>query len=79
MTAITIRNLPEDTHQALEARARRNGRTTEAEIHAILQRVAESEVPGGIGTSLRAVGRSIGGVDLEDGRDRKTYEPPSFT
>ena len=50
MSAIMIRNLPEKTHQALEARARRNGRTTEAEIRAILQTAAASEEPLGIGS-----------------------------
>ncbi|SER99506.1 TraY domain-containing protein [Rhizobium sp. NFR03] len=78
MSAIMIRNLPEKTHQALEARARRNGRTTEAEISAILQTAAASEEPLGIGSYLKAIGQSIGGIDLDDGRDREAYEPPSF-
>jgi plasmid stability protein len=36
MAAITIRNLSDETHQALRVRAAEHGRSTEAEIRAIL-------------------------------------------
>ena len=36
MAAVTIRNLPDETHRAIKARAARNGRSTEAEIREIL-------------------------------------------
>ncbi|WP_337241620.1 FitA-like ribbon-helix-helix domain-containing protein [Proteus faecis] len=37
MTAVTIRNLPGETHRALKLRAARNGRSTAAEIRSILE------------------------------------------
>ena len=35
MPAVTVRNLPEETHRALKVRAAHNGRSTEAEIRRI--------------------------------------------
>ena len=35
MAAITVRNLPDETHRALKRRAAEHGRSTEAEIRAI--------------------------------------------
>ncbi|MGL4490622.1 MAG: FitA-like ribbon-helix-helix domain-containing protein, partial [Rhizobiaceae bacterium] len=51
MSAITIRNIPEETHRALKVRAAKNKRSTEAEIRAIL---AEATQPSkvGLGTAL---------------------------
>ena len=37
MAAITIRNLSDETHRALKARAALSGRSTEAEIRLILE------------------------------------------
>ena len=39
MANITIRNLDDDTHAALKARARRHGRSMEAEIRHVLTEV----------------------------------------
>ncbi len=36
MSAITVRHLSDETHRALKARARAHGRSTEAEVRAIL-------------------------------------------
>jgi hypothetical protein len=40
MSSITIRNLPEETHRALRLRATLAGRSTEAEVRAILEQAA---------------------------------------
>jgi plasmid stability protein len=40
MATLTIRNLPEETRQALKHRAARNNRSMEAEARAILQGAA---------------------------------------
>ncbi len=37
MGNLSVRNLPEEIHRALRMRAARNGRSTEAEIRAILE------------------------------------------
>ena len=37
MAAVTIRNLTDETHRALKQRAAHHGRSTEAEIRAILE------------------------------------------
>jgi plasmid stability protein len=37
MPAVTVRNLPEETHRALKLRAAKHGRSTEAEIREILE------------------------------------------
>ena len=37
MSAVTVRNLPEETHRALKHRAAQHGRSTEAEIRYILE------------------------------------------
>ena len=39
MSSITVRNLPEETHRALRVRAAMAGRSTEAEVRAILEQV----------------------------------------
>jgi len=44
--ALTIRQLPDDVHQALKARAARAGRSVEAEVRQIL---TESCLPAGDG------------------------------
>lgn len=70
MGAMTIRNLPEETHRALKHRAKSHGRSTEAEVRAILQ---EAVAPPGrikIGTELAALGRAIGLVELNIVRDQ---------
>ena len=43
MAAVTVRNLPEETHRALKLRAARNGRSTEAEIRVILEEAVRPE------------------------------------
>jgi len=45
MSSITVRNLPEETHRALRIRAAMAGRSTEAEVRAILESVARPESP----------------------------------
>jgi len=68
LAAVTIRNLPDETHRALKLRAAQHGRSTEAEIRALLEEAVRPKVR--LGTALRAVGRSVGGVELKLERDR---------
>jgi plasmid stability protein len=78
MSALIIKNIPDDTHLALQARAKRNGRSFEAEVIDILQQATAVRPQQGLGSELRKLGRVIGGVDLEDVRERAAYTPPSF-
>ncbi len=73
MSAVTVRNLPEKTHRALKLRAARHGRSTEAEIRLILEQAVRPKI--GIGSSIAAIGRSIGGVELDLQRDNTPVKP----
>lgn len=64
MAAVVIRNLPDATHQALKERAKRHGRSTEAEIREILDAAVKPE-GGGLGTQLHELARRFGGFDLD--------------
>jgi plasmid stability protein len=57
MPALTIRNLPEETHRALRVRAAMHGRSTEAEIRDILEKAAKPEGRIKLGSLLAAIGR----------------------
>ncbi len=65
MAMLTVRNLPDEVHRALRVRAALRGRSTEAEVRAIL---AETVLPEGrvaLGTLLTAIGRRAGLTDAE--------------
>ena len=79
MHAVTIRNLPDATHRALKQQAMLHGKSTEAEIRAILEeavRPKEEEV--GLGTLLHEFAMQFGGleIDLEAVRAMTPSEPP---
>jgi len=83
MAALTIRNLPEETHRALRVRAAANGRSTEAEIRDILEKAAKPEGRIKLGSLLAAIGREAGLThkDVESilqHPDRKPAKPMTF-
>jgi antitoxin FitA len=78
MKSVTVRNLPEATHRALRVRAAKAGRSTEAEIRAILEEAVRPASRIKLGTLLAEIGQAAGGVDLEIERDRTPAEPLSF-
>jgi plasmid stability protein len=78
MPAVTIRNLPEETHRALKVRAARHGRSTEAEIRAILESAVRPKARMKLGSELAAFGRRFGGLDLEITRDATPAKPATF-
>jgi plasmid stability protein len=83
MSAVTIRNLPEETHRALRVRAAINGRSTEAEIRAILEDAVRPEGRVKLGSLLSGIARQAGveneDVDaLERGRDKSPADPLRF-
>ena len=71
MPDVTIRNLPPETHRAIKARARRHGRSTEAEIREILRLAAQPPGTLRLGDELAALGAAVGGVELQEKRSGK--------
>ena len=81
MPAVTIRNLSEETHRALKVRAKQHGRSTEAEIRAILDAAVLPEERVKVGTMLAELGREIGLRDEDMAyfeRDKTVTDPISF-
>lgn len=87
MAAVTIRNLSDETHRALKARAARHNRSTEAEIRAILEAAVRPEGRVRLGTALSEVSRKMGLTNadfealeesLEQVRDKRPAEPLKF-
>jgi plasmid stability protein len=78
MSSITVRNLPEETHRALRVRAALAGRSTEAEVRAILESVARPEGRIKLGSLLAEIGKQAGGFNFEIERDKSPVEPMSF-
>lgn len=78
MPAITIRNLSEETHRALRLRAAEHGRSTEAEVRAILDAAVHPAGRLKLGSALVELFRPLGGVDLDIERDRSPTEPVRF-
>lgn len=78
MASVTIRNLPDETHRALRVRAALHGRSTEAEIRAILESAVKPEGRVKLGSLLAAIGREVGGVELDVQRDQAPAEPVRF-
>ena len=78
MASVTVRNLPDETHRALRVLAATHGRSTEAEIRAILEGAVRPEARIKLGSLLAEIGREVGGVDLEIERDKTSTEPMSF-
>ncbi len=69
MHAVTIRNLPDETHRALKQRALLHGKSTEAEIRAILVEAVRPAEQVGLGTILHEFAMQFGGVELDITRD----------
>jgi len=78
MPVVTVRKLPEETHRALKLRAAQHGRSTEAEIRAILEEAVRPKARVKIGSELAAFGQRFGGLDLNVSRDQTPTEPAEF-
>lgn len=79
MAAITIRNLSEETHRALKARAAAHHRSTEAEVRAILDAAVAPADRVKVGSLLASIGQDVGGVELAVTRKRADREPLDLT
>lgn len=78
MPNLTVRNLPEEVHRAIKARARRHGRSTEAEIREILRLSAQPPGTLRLGDELAAIGAAAGGVELKLRRSTKPMRAALF-
>jgi antitoxin FitA len=78
MPAVTVRNLPSETHRALKLRAAQNGRSTETEIRMILEETVAPKARIKMGSELAAFGQRFGGIDLKITRDQSPAEPAVF-
>ncbi len=80
MPALTVRNIPDDVHRALKARAIDRGRSTEAEVREILAAAVKPEGRLRMGQALRTLGRKLDMSDddvgaIEAGRERRPHKP----
>jgi plasmid stability protein len=78
MAALNVRNLSAETHRARRVRAAAHGRSTEAEVRAILDEAVRADQPIKLGTFLAAIGAEFGGADLDFERDGSPPEPAIF-
>ena len=65
MAVLTVRNVPDEVHRALRVRAALRGRSTEAEVRAILEETVLPEGRVGLGSLLTTVGRRAGLTEKE--------------
>ena len=63
MPTLTVRNLPEETHRALCARAVRNSRSVEAEALAILEETVRPAHRLKIGSEIHRIASESGYMD----------------
>jgi len=83
MAMLTVRNGPKEVHRALRVRAALHGRSTEAEVRAILEEAVKPEGRVKLGSLLAEIGRRARLTDeeaaaFEGVRDRTQAEPVSF-
>ena len=83
MAILSVRNLPDEIHRALKIRAAQHGRSTEAEVRAILEQAVNQASRIKIGQALFELGRTCGFTDkdfddLQTLRDSTPAEPLRF-
>lgn len=78
MPVVTVRNLPDETHRALKLRAARHGRSTEAEIRAILENAVRPKARIRMGSELAAFAKRHHGFDLAIVRNPAGPEAADF-
>lgn len=79
MPILTVRNLPDEVHRALRVRAASHGRSTEAEVRAILEDAVKPEGHLKLGSLLNEIGREAALSDQDMGvfeqRDKTPTQP----
>jgi plasmid stability protein len=83
MAMLTVRNISDEVHRALRARAARRGHSMEAEVRQILESAVSPQGRLKLGSLLADVGRRAKLTDEEAAaferiRDKAPAPPPSF-
>ena len=83
MAMLTVRNIPEEVHRALRARAAQHGHSMEAEVREILESAVSPEGRVKLGSLLADIGRQARLTDAEFAvfdqvRDKTSARPVSF-
>ncbi|MEV6251736.1 Arc family DNA-binding protein [Nocardia sp. NPDC051911] len=82
MARLTVRDLPDEVREALRVRAAQHGRSTEAEVRAILIEAVTPVAQVELGSLLAEIGREIELTDDEfdalNARDRRPIPPMEF-
>jgi len=82
MAILTVRNLPDEVHRALRVLAAGHGRSTEAEVRAILEEAVKPKGRLKLGSMLAEIGQEIRLTDEEaesiNRRDKSPARPVSF-
>ncbi len=83
MAMMTVRNIPDEIHNALKVRAKLHNRSTEAEVRAILEEAIRPESRICMGDALASLGRKIGLTNedfamFDQVRDKAPAEPVRF-
>ena len=82
MAILTVRNLPDEVHRSLRVRAAQHGRSTEAEVRALLEEAVKPQGRLKLGSLLANVGRKMKLSDEEFAvislRDQSLPRPVSF-
>ncbi|MDE1475212.1 FitA-like ribbon-helix-helix domain-containing protein [Xenorhabdus bovienii] len=83
MAMMTVRNIPDEVHRALRMRATLHGRSTEAEVRAILEESVKADGRIKLGSMLAEIGRQAKLSDeeftvIEQVRDKTPAKPVSF-
>ncbi len=76
MTTLTIRKLPDEVHRALKVQAAKAGRSTEAELRRIIEIAVTPKLNAA--ETMRAIGQSFGGLEIEISRGKRAYVAPTF-
>lgn len=79
MGNMSIRNIPEDVHDALKRQAYKNGRSAEAEVRAMIVENMTRAEKGGFGTRLRKVFEDIDDAEISIERDKTPAEPADIS
>jgi len=79
MAALVVRNIRAETHRALRLRAKQHGRSTEAEVRAILEGAVQPADRVRIGSALAAFAKSHGGFNLKIKRDKTPALPADLS
>lgn len=75
MASVTVRNLPDEVHRAIRARAASHGRSAEAEIRDILEKAVKPPERLRIGDAIAQIGRNAGFTDDDAASLNKKHKP----